>query len=907
MPVSVGPGTGQTVAMSSPDAAPETVDRDVLRIDGRVVRIRSVRQSDREALIRLNESSSDKSIFLRFSTGNRQLADRYVEQILKPLTRIHQEIVAVVGEEIVGVCGYEGLTQDSAEVALLVADSHHHEGLGTLMLEHLANIARSYGYSRFDAEVLLQNRPMLKTFRDLGYERTFETESGLTHVVIALEQTPQSVAVIDERDRVADAASMQAVLAPTSVAVIGIGEGRHDRGLAVIRGLLGRGYRGPVMPVDPRHRSVLGLPCVPSAKDLPLPADLAVIAVAEDQVMDVVRDCGERGVRAVVMLTGFNLDDGGSRLQDDVLEIVRGHGMRMVGPNCLGVINTDPEVQLNATYSPLHVGPGTLALASQSGVIGMTAIEEARRRGLGIAQFVSMGNKADVSGNDLLNSWEQDPRCRVIGLYLESLGNPRKFARLAKRVARTKPIVAIKAGRTRGEQVDGGTYTKAAASEEVSLQALFAESGVVRVATVDEMIDVARLLADQPLPRGTRVALIGNAHGPLVLAADAMVGAGLELASFDETFVSDLRRTFPRRRGGENPLDLGDNATPTDMALAAKMVGDCPAVDAVVVVASQILIPVGDELLGAAAQAAAGSHKPMLGVRPGGSGHAAIASGNTRIPVYEFPESAALALAGAWAYARIASSVEAPAVELPGVDETAARDLVSGHDAAGGGWLGTEDAAALLACYGITMCPQRVVASEDEAVATASEFGYPVALKQANFLVHVEEPIATRLYLRDQAELRAAYVELAGEPARPVLVQRMLRSGTEMIIGAVQDPQLGPLVMVGAGGVFADVVGDRALHLAPIARHTALEAIQGLRVARLLNGIGGRPAADPAPLADLMVRVAAMADDLPELAELDLNPIICRGDEATVVNAMIRIDSPSARIDPYLRALRRPR
>ena len=881
---------------------------DVVRADGGLVHIRPVQDGDREALLALNARVSDRSIYHRFFILSRHAADLYVDRLLRPVSSEHQALLAFIGAELVGVAAFERLDTTSAEFALLIEDRDQHEGIGTLLIEHLASIARHAGVHRFVADVLAENTAVIRMIRDLGFDITTERERDVVGLSFDLDLTPRVVAAIDDREREADRASMRPLLAPRSVAVIGAGARPRSVGHEVLRNILDGGFTGAVHVVNPKHDRVLGVPSVPSPLELPVAVDLAVVAVPAASVLEVVRACGERGTRGVLLLTaGFGeTGDAGKTLQHEVLATARRYGMRLIGPNCLGLVNTDPAVRLNATFAPLSMRPGTLGLVSQSGALGTAVLAAAQRLGPGVAQFVSVGNKADVSGNDLLLAWECDEHTSVIALYLESFGNPRKFAHIARRVSRSTPIIAIKAGRSAAGQRAGRSHTAAAASSDSVVDALFIQSGVLRVDRMEQMLDVARLLSDQPVPAGRSVAIVGNSGGPGILAADAAEAAGLVVVELDDATSKLIRHAVGSAASCRNPVDLGAAAQPGEAGEAVRILLDAPEVDAVLTVFTETLVADPDEVMTAVVTATVTSGKPVAATQVGGDARSVAVPGTNRaVPVFAFPEPAATAMGFACRYEQIRSAPLGEAARLHPVDAEGARSLVADRLAVDAGWLGPEDAARLLIRYGISMCPQRVVADTDAAVRAAAEFGYPVAVKLAGGVVHKTDVGGVRLGVGDETALREAFAAVrAAGSASDVLIQPMVAAGTELIAGAVQDAQFGPVIMLGAGGVLADMIADRQFRLAPVSVEDAEEMIAGLRTAPLLDGYRGRQKVSRRALRTLLLQLAALADDLPEVAELDLNPIICRGDQLLVVDAKIRIAPSPPTPDPMLRQLR---
>jgi acyl-CoA synthetase (NDP forming) len=705
-------------------------------------------------------------------------------------------------------------------------------------------------------------------------------------------------AAIEGRERAADAARLRPLLAPRSVAVVGASERAGSVGHQVLCNILEGGFTGTVQAVNPRHASVLGVPSVPSPAELPVAPDLVIIAVPAKHVLDVVRACGVRGARAVLLLSaGFGeAGSEGQQLQDDVLATAREYGMRLVGPNCVGLVNTDPDVCLEATFAVLPMKPGALGLLAQSGAFGIAFLAAAARCGLGVSQFVSVGNKADVSGNDLLLCWEQDPNTRVIGMYLESIGDPRAFARIARRVSRDKPILAVKAGRTTAGQRAGRSHTAAAASSEVAVDALFRASGVLRLGTMQELLDAARVLTEQPLPAGPRVAIIGNSGGPGILAADAATAAGLSVVELDGATQELLRSAVPSAASTQNPVDLGAAVPPEQTEDALRVLLASAQVDAILTVFTEIAVTDTDKVRSAVVSAAEASGKPIVATDVGAPARSVAIPGTSRsLPVFTFPEPAAAALGVAYRYTQIRAE-QPPVIARPARIETAAaHDLVQAALAAGSEWLSPQDVARLLGQYGLPVCPQRAVSSAEGAVLAARELGYPVALKLAGGVLHKTDVGGVRLGIAGPAALRRAFAELATlvpGPAAEMLVQPMITGGTEIIVGAVRDEHFGPLVMLGAGGVLADLLDDRGFRMAPMSEVDADALIADLRVARLLDGYRGAPAVSRAALRDVIVRVAALAAELPEVAELDLNPVVCRSDGLFVVDARVRVARP---------------
>ncbi len=722
---------------------------DVICSDGAMVHIRPIQPADLDALLALHEGVSDYSLYMRFFGLSRGAALAYVTSLVAASTPGHQALTAWAGDRLIGVAAYERTGGDAAEVALLVSDDHHRQGIGTLLLEHLSARARSNGITRFVADVLAGNHLALRTLRDLGCPMTTQFDGGTVVVDIDLHPDTRGVLAVEGRERTADEASLRHVLAPNSVAVIGASDHPASVGHQVLRNILTGGFTGSVHAVNPHHETVLGVPCVPTPAQLPDAVDLAIIAVRADHVVDVVKGCGERNVRALLVLSaGFGeTGDAGMALQNQVVRLARTYGMRIVGPNCLGLLNTDPAVRLNATFAELPMESGGLGLVSQSGALGIAVLLAANREGLGVSQFVSIGNKADVSSNDLLLAWEGDDRTRVIALYLESLGNPRKFARIARRVASRKPIIAIKAGRSPAGQRAGQSHTAASATSDVVVEALFRQAGVLRVNTMQEMLDTARVLCEQPLPTGARVAVVGNSGGPEILAADAATGAGLDVVQLAPTTEELLRQAVPSAPSCRNPVDLGATVMPAQLGSALQVLLGAAEVDAVLTVITDTAVTDAEAMMSRIAIVTSAAQKPVIATRVGGPACSIPLTGDDdrALPVFTFPEPAALALANATRYARIRASEATPVTRPAGVDAGEARAVVDRALSGGVQWLPAGDVSRVLSAYRLPVCPQRVVTDVDEAVEAAAELGYPVAVKLAEGGLHKTEIGGVRL------------------------------------------------------------------------------------------------------------------------------------------------------------------
>jgi acyl-CoA synthetase (NDP forming)/GNAT superfamily N-acetyltransferase len=871
---------------------------DALTSDGAIVALRPVTGADTTALTDLFNRASAASLRLRFfANPGRPLLAAEVARLSKPPSPQHGSIAAELGGAVVGVASYErrGTAEPVAEFAVFVADEHQGRGIGTLLLEHLARHARQQGIRELYGEVLAANARMLRVAGDLTADTSSQPGDGVVEVTIATEADEQALAAMEARDRAAGQASLRPLLAPRSVAVVGAGRRPGGVGHEVLTGLVRYGFTGPVYPVNPHATTVAGVPAYPALTRLPGPVDLVIVAIPAGTVPEVFEDAAAAGARAAVVLTaGFSeAGEEGRAAQAALVRRARAAGIRVVGPNSLGIVNTDPQVRLDASFAPEAPLRGGLAVASQSGAVGIAVLEHASRAGCGISAFVSLGNKADVSGNDLLGYWYDDPDTSAVALYLESFGNPRKFARIARALARRKPVLAVFSGRSGAGQRAGASHTAAAAAPHVAVDSLFAQAGVVRADHLGELIDAARMLTDQPLPAGVRLAVVGNAGGANVLAADAAEGIGLVL---------------PARVGGlANPLDLGAGATPGGLAESMSAMAASGDVDAVVAVVAgtrtndpvamwQVVAAVTDE----------NPELPVAGVALGTGAPTAL--GKRGAPVFDLPERAVMAVGRAARYAEWRREPLGSRPELPGVDTARAREAVREALAAGEGWQPYERLEPILSAYGIPMLPSETVHGAAGAREVAERVGYPVVLKAADpDLVHKSDIGAVRLDLADGGAVEEAYGAIAravGQPAPPVLVQPMASGTVELVAGIVHDRLFGSLVMAGLGGVHTDLLGDRAFRLVPMTDLDAGRMWRSLRSAPLLTGYRGAAAVDTGAVEDLLLRLGRLAEELPEIAELDLNPVLAGPDGAVVVDAKLRLAPVEEEPDAALRRLR---
>jgi acetate---CoA ligase (ADP-forming) len=698
------------------------------------------------------------------------------------------------------------------------------------------------------------------------------------------------------------ASALSTLLSPRAIAVVGASRRPGTVGYQIVDNLVRHGFQGPVYPVNPYARSVHSLPAWRSVREIPGEVDLAVIVVPKQHVLQVVDDCGSRGIPSVVVISaGFReVGEEGARLEAALMDRIRAHGMRLVGPNCMGVLNTAPEVAMNATFAPTMPPAGPVSFLSQSGALGVTILDYAAEYGIGIRNFVSVGNKPDVSGNDLLEHWEVDPETSVVLMYLETFGNPRRFTRIARRVARKKPIVVVKSGRTAAGARAASSHTGALAGTDVAVDALLAQCGVMRADTVEELFDLAMAFGSLPVPEGNRVAIVTNAGGPGIIIADACESKGLEVAQFEAETLERLEEIFPEEASVRNPVDMIATATADSYRLALDLVLSDPNVDAAI---AAFVPPLGvrQEDVAQAIVAAARSHPriPVLAVLMGRDGLPQGRSelGSAGVPAYIFPESAARALAAMHRYGKwLQRPVQAPAV-FP-VESDRVRSLLATAREEGRQRLHEDEAYQVLEAYGIPVVDHRLVQSADEAVAAAESLGYPVVLKVVSpHIVHKTEIGGVRLDIRDEADLRENFTDMVDAcrsqgpevELRGILVAPFVRGGQELILGMSTDPTFGPLLMFGLGGIYVETFQDVAFRVPPVTGQEATEMVRSIRSFPLLEGVRGGAGVDLEAISGAVQRLSQLVQEHPEIGEIDVNPFLATSRGALALDARIRL------------------
>jgi acetyl coenzyme A synthetase (ADP forming)-like protein len=892
--------------MSSPGASPYPRDREaeiVLR-DGSTVHVRPVRAADEQAIRTFLEGLSPESIGFRFF-GTPSLkwaanwsvdvdyADRYA-------------LIAETGSprRIVAHAAYVREDATRAEVAFLVDDAWRGKGISTVLLAHLAEVAEGHGISTLTAQVLPHNHRMIEVFRLSGFPVRMRSTPDAIEIELPTSLTPEALERFDERERTAAVAAVRSFLEPTSVAVIGASRRRGTVGGEILHNLISSGFSGAVYAVTRSADVVQSLPAHGSVGEIAAPVELAVVVVPAEEVVEVARQCAAAGVRGLLVISAGFAEAGeeGVARQRELVEVCRDAGMRLVGPNCLGVLNTSPGISLNVTFAPHPPVPGRVGFMSQNGGLGIAIVEAAGRLGIGLSSFVSVGNNADLSGNDFLRYWEQDPGTDVVLMYLESFGNPRKFARIAPRFARRKPLMVVKSGRSAAGARATSSHTGALLSaSDVTVDALFEQAGVIRTDTLHELFTVGALLSAQPVPHGDRVAILTNAGGPGILCADACQADGVEVPELPVAVQQTLSEFLPAGASPRNPVDMLATASAADYRRALQALIDSKACDAVLAIFVPPLVTEADDVAVAIREVAeTRPGVPIAAVFMSAEGPpAALRSDSVRVPGFEFPEDAARAVALAAKYGRWRSRPERQTVACDGTQPERAAAIISRELGSGAGWLSPAGVAELLECYGVPLIQTRLVADADEAVVAAGELGMPVTVKaSARGLVHRTDAGGVRLGLDTAEAVRDAVAQIeaslaaAGHGLDGLVVQPMAPAGVELIVGVVNDHSFGPVLACGAGGAAAELIKDVTVRITPLTELDAHEMLRSLRTYPLLAGYRGAELCDVDAIEDVLLRVSAIVEAHPMIAEVDCNPLIVRPDGVVIVDARVRVEAP---------------
>lgn len=901
-------------------AAPTSFDayrEDVVLKDGQTVHIRPIRPDDADGLYAMWQRLSPETIRLRFFAP-RSMTREGIEYFTHLDMRDRFALVAEQRGAIIGVSRFDRLVDDpeAAEFAVLVEDAQQGRGVGTALLRCLLAPAGDRGIARFVGEVLSENRRMLKVMTDAGLSPQVRHDGRVVHTDFTTTPTETFLATADEQDRIAAVNALTSVFRPASIAVIGASRDPGSIGGLVFAHLLDGAFPGPVYPVNEAASVVQSVAAYPSVAACPTVPELVVVCVPAPHVTGVVEQAALAGARAAVVVSaGFNeAGEHGAARERELAEVARRTGIRLVGPNCMGVLNAAADVRLNATFSEVLPPPGRVAFSSQSGALGLAILAAASRLGVGLSSFASIGNKVDISGNDLLQYWEADDDTDVVLLYLESFGNPRKFGRLARRIGRRKPIVAVKSGRTSSGERAASSHTGALAAGDVAVDALFRQAGVIRCDNLSEMFDVAQVLGNQPLPTGRGVAVLTNGGGPGILAADACESNGLTVPELSEASRARLAEFLPPEAGTANPVDLIASADASAYGRAMRVLADDPAVSSLLVIFVPPVITdpadVAREVSAAARELNSGREAPVpvLGVfmSPDGSPEELSAS---HVPTFAFPEDAARALGRVSRYADWRAAPLGNVVDVADADVDAARAVVDealpgepdaapgGGDAGAGVWLDADHVERLLRAVGVDTARGGVVHTGQEAAAWQLELAAPVAVKSAA-PVHKTEIGGVRLGLEGPEAAAAAVGELdaalraAGRDDvadAGYLVQEMIGDGVEMVVGTSYDPLFGHLLVAGMGGTLVELLGDVSVRIHPLTDVDVDEMLAGLRGFPLLTGYRGSEPVDVPALKGLLLRLSALIEHVPEIDELDLNPVFVRQRGVAAVDARLRL------------------
>jgi acetyl coenzyme A synthetase (ADP forming)-like protein len=872
---------------------------DVALDDGMVVRIRQAGSDDRPRLTDFLDGLSDDTIRSRFPAhiGTR---NELVDCLLCGEKRL--SLLAETGGILVAQAGYDITGPDTAKPAIVVSEGYRRKGLGTILLKRLAKLASDSGIRAFEVTVDADRYALLDQIRGMGFPIRPRALSGKIKVVFLTSTSRAAVESFEQRDTAATVATVKHFFRPRSVAVIGASREKDSIGGELFMNLIQADFNGPVYPVNMKATAVQSVAAYESVLKCPGPVDLAFIVVPAKSVIDVARECAQKGVRALVVISSGFAETGkeGAALQEELVDVCRESGMRMIGPNCMGIINTHPEVNLNGQFSPFQAIPGRIGFWSQSGALGIAVIDLADRLGIGLSEFVSAGNRADVSGNDIIQYWENNDNVDVILLYIESFGDPRRFARLAKRITKKKPIVAVKSGRSAAGFRATQSHTGALlAASDISVDALFRQSGVIRTDSLDEMFDVAAMLTTQPVPKGNRVAIVTNAGGAGILAADACESLGLQVPELSQETQELLRQFLLPIAGMKNPVDMSGAATPADYAHAIQAVAKDQGIDSLMVIYIPPLAQNQEEVASAILQGARGMDRRLPVVSTfmatkGVSGQ--LSDGTIHIPSYPFPELAVQALAQVTEYGRWLDAPQSVqpnfAVRRSEATAIVARALGNGEE-----WLSSADTDALLNCYGIsTVKSAQVKSPEDVARAATGLSGCVVVKAIAPGLIHKTEAGAVKVGL-SAGDVESAAKEMYdrlrrnGLDVTGFLVQEMVSGAVEMFVGVTHDPTFGPLIACGAGGTLVELIKDVSVGLTPLTKNDAEQMVQSLKTYQVLEGYRGGPKYDARALEETVLRLGQMVEDIPEVAELDLNPLMVLqdGEGALVVDSRVHV------------------
>lgn len=891
---------------------PESIE--VILRTGQSLKLRPIRPDDRERLKAFFYRLSPHTRYLRFQYAKEHITDQELRHFTEVTPPDRYAYVAAQGEgereQIVAVARWDMLPdRKTAEVAFTVMDNIQLHGIGTILLEELARAALANNITMFMAQVLDENSRMLEVFDESGFRLKKEIQDGVWHFSIDLKDQEEYSKRAEYREHIARSEGVRKLFNPRRVAIIGASRSPESVGGALFRNMLRDGFKGIVFPVNPKTESIAGVLCYKSVMDVPVDIDLAVIVVPAEGVLGVVDQCAEKGIGTLVIISAGFGESGleGRERERKLREKILSYGMRVVGPNCLGVLNNSPEVRLNATFSPVIAPAGNLSIGSQSGALGLALLDHAKSIDLGISSFVSYGNRIDIATDDLLEFWEDDKNTDVIVLYQESFGNPRKFGRIAKRIAHKKPIIAVKAGRSLVGAKAASSHTGALAASDVAVDALFRQAGVIRVTTIEEMFNACQVLTSQPLPKGPNVAILTNAGGPGVLAADACEGFGLKVRPLSEETQQRLRTFLPKAAAVTNPVDMIATAPPEAFSSCLEVLLEDPDIDSVILIYIPPLVTKPEDVADAVKSVLKdySGDKPVITCFMMSPSAMEGIRRDSNIRPFVFPEDAVQALSLAYSYAQYKNRAEGTPVKFPVQTEEIRKMFFQEGRPMPRGWMMPETALELLRSYGIKTAETLVAMTADEAAEKAENAGFPVVMKvRSNRIVHKTDIGGIAVGLRDRDEVKKAFndiklkVEEAGklDEMQGVIIQPMIKGGQEIIVGMSLDPLFGPLVMTGLGGIEVELLKDVSFAIHPLNDVEPERMLTQLKSFPLLKGYRGRPPGDIDALKETILRFSALIEDFPEIETIEINPlkVLEQGKGCVAVDARVYLRPPEA-------------
>jgi acetate---CoA ligase (ADP-forming) len=874
---------------------PSQYESKVILKDGSAILFRPIKQDDAEKWLEFYNSLSNRTKYLRLQYIPHNMT---IEDALRFCTVDYVNTFAFVAEaienkekNIVAVGRYaKQPSETTAEIAFVIEDEYHERGIGTKFIEWLALVARGNDIDTFEALVLRENEPMLSAFQNYGFHMKREIKDNTYLITFPLTKTPEVIKKKEERARTATANSLRSIMKPASVAVIGASNRPGSLGQLVFQSVLQNGFTGTVYPVTASSNSVMSVKAYRSIMDIEENIDLAVIVVPASAVLKVTDECGRKKVKGIIVISDGFQERGpeGAALERELKDTAFGYGMRIIGPNCMGMINTDPHTKLNATFSLIFPSHGNISFISQSGALGLGILQYAKNLDIGFSSYISVGNRSDIASTDMIQYWENDPDTKVILLYLESFDNPDVFSRISKRVSMKKPILAVKGGSTPAGSRAAASHTGAMATSNIVTEALFQQAGIIRVDTIEELFHSALVLANQPVPKGKRVAILTNGGGPGTLAADTCANNGLIVTEISAETAGKLKAVIKRDIGINNPLDLTAGATPEEFENSLKILADDKDNDAVITI---YIPPAGQNITGIenainnSIKVLMNNNKPVLSCFIGqGNSKGKIMEG-TLVPYYPFPEDAALALANAARYGEMSRKEHGNVPSLTGIDQKKAKQIV--RDVLMSSterplWIPPDGINSLFNNYGLRFAEVKLAGSAKDTAAVAAELGFPVVIKlNSSTITHKSDVGGVILNIQTAAEAENAFNEITAKikklgrenEMQGVMVQHMVKEGIEVIVGVTKDQTLGHVIMFGLGGIYAELLKDTALRLHPLTDLDAKELIDSVKMSKLLKGYRGSEPLDTASLEDLLLRISAMVESMPQITEMDLNPV----------------------------------